>query len=196
MRCLIFLFKKYLLNQTLFFCCCFLCFCLSMHFFCVTIFLSYFLLHLISFVKSDVSEHLCVCVCFSFYKLNCNVTNCGHVPFKQSVCSSNGTHILSRVNAHFTLMCLASLLSNPACEFQLLNYLLKNSMCREVLTDLNFKVNWGCLQTFTLLCSESRELIVPLGLKKQQIHSLKLMFGDYFWLNTINHFMSLNDSLK
>lgn len=32
-------------------------------------------------------------------------------------------------------------LSNSACESQLLNYLLKNSMCREVLTDLNFKVN-------------------------------------------------------
>ncbi len=32
-------------------------------------------------------------------------------------------------------------LSNSACEPQLLNYLLKNSMCREVLTDLNFKVN-------------------------------------------------------
>ncbi len=32
-------------------------------------------------------------------------------------------------------------LSNSVCEHQLLNYLLKNSMCREVLTDLNFKVN-------------------------------------------------------
>lgn len=93
------------------------------------------------------------------------------------------------VKCSFHINVFGFFLSNSVCEPQLLNYLLKNSMCREVLTDLNFKVN----QALGVVCKHSHCyvqkpqyccFIVPSLKKKWEIHLFTLMFADYFCPDT------------